>query len=83
MVDLGQQETINIMENFKKIQVKSASFISTETETDIVHIIKTGFSDTYLVIYEDAYGASVGTTLIKNAEEIRQKFNIDIEYEFR
>ena len=51
-------------------------FISDETE--IIHIIKTGFQDKYIVVFEDAFERSLGETIIGTKEEIEQKFNIEI-----
>ena len=51
-------------------------FISDETE--IIHIIKTGFQDKYIVVFEDAFERSLGTTFLGTQEEIEQKFNITL-----
>ena len=47
-------------------------------EPEMIHIIQTGFRDRYLVVWEDAYEMLLGKTEILTAEEIKNKFNIEL-----
>lgn len=54
------------------------TYYASDSEYELMHIIKMGFKDTYLIVYEDAFNITTGKTLIKNAQEIKELFNIDI-----
>lgn len=47
-------------------------------EPEVIHIIKTGFEDTYLVVWEDAYQLTLGKTDIMSKQMIKDKFNIEL-----
>ena len=65
------------MSKYKQMSdLSTKRFISDETE--IIHIIKTGFQDKYIAVFEDAFEMSLGTTFIGTQEEIEKKFNITL-----
>jgi hypothetical protein len=45
-------------------------------EPELIHIITTGFKDTYMVLFEDAYELTLGDCEILSKAEIGFKFNI-------
>lgn len=48
-------------------------------EPYLIHIIKTGFENKYMVVWEDAYELDLGKVEFFTKEEILEKFKIDIE----
>jgi hypothetical protein len=55
-------------------------------EPEIIHFIRTGFRDimTYHVIQEDGYETKPnGKDFLMTSDEIKEKFNIDIDKEFQ
>jgi hypothetical protein len=44
----------------------------------MIHIIKSGFEDEWLVVYEDAYKLTYGNVDILTADDIFKKFEIVI-----
>jgi len=49
-------------------------FISEDTE--VVYVIKTGFQDKYIAVFEDAFEISIGKTVLGTKEEIESNFKI-------
>jgi hypothetical protein len=47
-------------------------------EPELIHIIKTGFKDKYMVVYEDAYELNLGEVLYGTKLGIENKFNINL-----
>jgi len=47
-------------------------------EPEVIHIIKTGFKDRYLVVWEDAYEMMLGSTSVLTKKEIKNKFDIEL-----
>jgi hypothetical protein len=47
-----------------------------ENEPELIHVIKTGFKDKYMVVYEDAYELDLGEVEFGTKKEIESKFNI-------
>jgi len=61
--------------------VKVANTVHTyqlNDEPELIHVIKTGFDDLYIVVYEDAYMNRTGITQTCTAKELETKFGIDI-----
>jgi hypothetical protein len=46
---------------------------------ELIHVIRTGFNDMYMVVHEDAYEYSLGKVEIgtKRDVEVRYKINLD------
>ena len=63
--------------NYHKIENKVVSFQDGE-EPELIHIIKSGFEDRYIVVFEDAYEMALGQTEILNKAEIEIKFKITL-----
>jgi hypothetical protein len=47
-------------------------------EPELIHIIKTGFEDRYLLVWEDAYELMLGKVEILSKKEMEERFQIDI-----
>jgi hypothetical protein len=47
-------------------------------EPELIHIIKTGFEDRYMVIWEDAYELHLGNVDHLSKQEIEEKFKIKL-----
>ena len=63
---------------FKEIKSPQVRTFQWADEPEIIHIIKTGFEDTYLVVWEDAFEVMIGKTEILSKKQIRDKFNIEL-----
>jgi len=48
------------------------------SEPELIHIIKTGYHDTYMVVFEDGY-ENVGDLKIYTEQEIYEDFGIILE----
>lgn len=46
---------------------------------ELIHIIKTGFDDLYIVVYEDAYDLHTGKTEFGSKQTIEDKFGIELK----
>jgi len=44
----------------------------------VIHIIKTGFNDTYIVVYEDAYEQQIGDTKVLDAAQVKEEYDIEL-----
>jgi len=49
-----------------------------EDEPELIHIIKTGFKDKYIVVYEDAYELELGKTNIFTKAQLEKVFKITL-----
>ena len=69
-----------VTHTWKWMQVKSAEIKTFQwgDEPEVIHIIKTGFDDLYLVVWEDAFQESLGKTEILRNKDIKDKFNIEL-----
>lgn len=63
--------------DWRKIDNNCISFIS-KFDDEVIHIIKTGFDNLYIVVFEDAYQMELGKILLCTKEEIYEKFCIYI-----
>jgi len=48
-------------------------------EPEVIHVIKTGFKDKYIIVNEDAYEISLGKTEIMTKEEVEIKYKIELD----
>jgi hypothetical protein len=48
-------------------------------EPELIHIIKTGFKDQYLVVHEDAYEQQLGQIDFETIKSINSKYNITLD----
>lgn len=48
-------------------------------EPELIHIIKTGHQNQYIIAYEDAYEYTTGVCELLTSEEVLQKFGIDLK----
>jgi len=47
-------------------------------EPELIHIIKSGSPNTYILVYEDAYQINTGKSEILSKEQIKERFNITL-----
>ena len=66
------------MTNWKEIPSTTQCFQLGE-EPELIHIIKTGFRDMYMVVHEDAYEYSIGKVEFGTKEQIEVKFKITLK----
>jgi hypothetical protein len=60
-----------------EISSKCQSF-HVKDEPEIIHIIKTGFVNRYMIVFEDAYELILGKIEFGNKQEIENRFNIKL-----
>lgn len=61
----------------RKIETFQLVFDDNE-EPELIHIIKTGFKNRYIVVFEDAYEIMLGYTVILEKEQIEKDFGIKL-----
>jgi hypothetical protein len=61
---------IEIKSNCKSFQWKD--------EPELIHVIKTGFNDRYMIVHEDAYELNLGKVEFMTKNEIKQIYKIDL-----
>ena len=49
-----------------------------DNEPELIHVIKTGSPNTYILVYEDGYQLDTGKTEILTKENIESRFNITL-----
>lgn len=49
-----------------------------DKEPELIHVIKTGFVDKYMVVYEDAHELNLGSVNFHTKKEIEEGFNIKL-----
>lgn len=47
-------------------------------DPELIHIIKTGFKDKYMIVHEDAYEFMLGKVEFATQQEILDRFKIDL-----
>lgn len=68
-----------IMENL--IWIESDNVTKTfrlQDEPELIHVIKTGFKDKYMVVYEDAYELNIGKVTYGTKTEIESRFGVTL-----
>lgn len=63
---------------WKEIKSTQARTFQWGEEPELIHIIKTGFEDKCIIVWEDAYETILGKTSILTEKEIKDKFNIEL-----
>lgn len=67
------------MEKLKWIESSNVTKIfRLEDEPELIHVIKTGFKDKYIVVYEDAYELNIGKVTYGTKAEIEGRFGITL-----
>jgi len=67
------------METIKLHEIKShCQTFSYGNEPELIHIIKTGFKNKYMIVWEDAYELVLGEVEFGSKEEIEQRFDIKL-----
>lgn len=67
------------LSDYKRIESAKIKTYQYKSEPFLIHVLKTGFTHIFIVIYEDVNGQFLGETELLNSAEIKEKFNIDIE----
>ena len=47
-------------------------------DPELIHVIKTGFKNRYMVVHEDAYEFLLGKVEFRTREEIKKVYGIDV-----
>jgi len=64
--------------NWKETKTTSRTFMSPFGDESI-HIIKTGFKDMYMVVWEDVYETVLGKVEFFNKKQIKKQFKLDLD----
>lgn len=64
---------------WKRIEQNACISFIGEFEDDILHIIKSGSENLYVVVHDDAYGLATGKTELLDAGQIEEKYKILIK----
>jgi hypothetical protein len=76
--ELKESTGDNVPLVWKEIKAHSTRTFQLGTEPEVIHIIKTGFEDKYIVTWEDAYELMIGNTQILTKGEIKHKYDIEL-----
>lgn len=63
---------------YKEIKHNKFHTFQLEGEPELIHIIKTGFENKYIIVHEDASEQNIGSTEIKTREEIQEDYGISL-----
>jgi hypothetical protein len=63
---------------WRPVNMNKWSFILGD-EPEVIHVIKTGFDDTYMVVHEDALEISLGKVDFHTKEEVENKYGIKLD----
>lgn len=64
--------------NWKQIDNNVKSFQYGD-EPELIHIIKTGFINLYMIVFEDGYELELGKVVFATKEEIAEKYKIQLD----
>lgn len=65
------------MEETKEIKSQCRTF-QLGNEPELIHVIKTGFKNRYMVVHEDAYEFLLGKVDFMTREEIKKIYKIEV-----
>lgn len=65
--------------SWKEIENRTRTF-RLRNEPELIHIIKTGYVDTYMIVYESGY-EMMGDIQIMTSQQILEVYGIDINYD--
>ena len=65
------------MMDWKEIK-STAQCFQLGDEPELIHVIKTGFKDMYMVLHEDAYEFSLGKVEMGTKQEVEIRYKIKI-----
>ena len=57
-----------------KDRIKTFQF---KDEPELIHIIKTGYEDLFIIVHEDGYELNTGLTELLSAKSLKEKFGIE------
>jgi hypothetical protein len=63
--------------DLKEIKSQCRTFQFGE-DPELIHVIKTGFKNRYMVVHEDAYEFLLGKVEFRTREEIKKVYGIDV-----
>jgi hypothetical protein len=63
--------------DLKEIKSQCRTFQFGE-DPELIHVIKTGFKNRYMVVHEDAYEFLLGKLEFKTREEIKKIYDIEV-----
>lgn len=64
--------------SWEKYKPEIESYIN-DSEDLVIHIIKTGFTDMYIVTYDDPYKINLGRLDILSSTAIKQEYGIEVQ----
>jgi hypothetical protein len=73
-----EQNNDHLVLAWKEIKPAEIRTFQLGDDPELIHIIKTGFRDRYIVTAEDAYELVLGTTEILTKNEIKHKYDIEL-----
>ncbi len=65
------------MTNWKEI-LSTAQCFQLGDEPELIHVIKTGFRDMYMIVHEDAYEYSIGKVEFGTKKDFEVRYKITI-----
>jgi len=67
------------MEKIPLVEIKSnCRCFQWGDEPELIHVIKTGFNDRYMIVHEDAYELNLGKVEFLSRKEIKDIYKIDL-----
>jgi len=63
---------------WKEIDCKNVKCFQYGDDPELIYIVKTGFKNKYMVLYEDAQELNIGHTKILSRENIKELYNIEL-----
>lgn len=63
--------------NLKEIKSQCRTFQFGD-DPELIHVIKTGFKNRYMIVHEDAYEFLLGKVEFKTREEIKKIYDIEV-----
>lgn len=63
---------------WKEIDCNNVKCFQYGDDPELIYIVKTGFKNKYMVLYEDAYQLNIGHTKILSREDIKEQYNIEL-----
>jgi hypothetical protein len=66
-----------MIQEWKRISNQTWCFQLSD-EPELIHVIKTGFHDLYMIVHEDAYQQDLGKVEMGPKKEIEDKYKIEL-----
>jgi hypothetical protein len=63
---------------YKEVSPSECRTFRLGDDPELIHIIKSGFKDEYMIVYEDAHELNYGKAEVLTKKQIKHKFNIEL-----